>query len=146
MKRSSCVRLVVLGSSVGVVGCGSASLELHQQHYETLEQCLHDWGDPADCKRSSGGNGNGNGNGSGGAGGSGGGGGVVVGGGQYYGPRYYWDYGTGRPVVVGPDGSLRSVGSARVTSEGSVSGGETARAGSFTRGGFGSMGHGGAGE
>jgi hypothetical protein len=131
MKRSTGVRLVVLGSSVGVYGCGPASLELHQQHYESLEQCVHDWGDPADCKRQSG---------------TGGGVGGGLGGGYYFGPRYYWDYGSGRPVVVAPDGSTRSIGSARVTSEGSVSGGVTARAGSFARGGFGSMGHGGAGE
>jgi hypothetical protein len=61
--------------------------------------------------------------------------------GYYFGPRYYWDSNSGRPIAVAADGSTRSIGNARITSAGSLEG-ITSRAGSFARGGFGSSAHG----
>jgi hypothetical protein len=119
MKRSTAVQLVLLGSAMGLQGCDGAALPLQQQRYTSLEQCRHDWGDPADCKAAQ-------------ANGSGA---------YYFGPRYYWDGSSGRPVAVDPDGTTRGINNSRITSSGSVSGAVTEHAGSFSRGGFGSSAH-----
>jgi hypothetical protein len=120
MKQSTSVGLILLGSAVGLYYSGGGAQKLQQQRYTSLEQCTHDWGDPAECTHPSG---------------------AVAQSGYYYGPRYYWDSGSGRPIAVAADGSTRSIGNARVTSAGSVSGGMTSHAGSIGRGGFGSSAH-----
>jgi hypothetical protein len=120
MKRSTRVRLVLLGSAVGLYACDGITHDLQQQRYTSIDQCRHDWGDPADCKPAPG----------------------VAGTAYYYGPRYYWDPNIGRPIAVSSDGSTRVISNTSITSEGSRSGGITARAGSFARGGFGSSAHG----
>jgi hypothetical protein len=119
MKRSTCVQLVLLGSAVGLYGCDGAPQQLQRQRYASLDECRHDWGDPADCTQGSAGTGSG----------------------YYFGPRYYWDPSFGRPVVVAPDGSTRSIVNSRISSAGSRFGGVTESAGSFARGGFGSIAH-----
>jgi hypothetical protein len=122
LKRSRGVQLVLLGSSVGLYGCDGITESLQQQRYTSLEQCRQDWNDPADCKPALSNPGRA--------------------GYFFYGPRYYWDSNTGRPVVVAPDGTTRSIAGAHITSEGSTAGGVTEHAGSFARGGFGSSAHG----
>jgi hypothetical protein len=121
MKRSARVRLVLLGSAVGLHGCGT-QLESYRQRYDSLEECRRDWGDPDDCHEV-------------GAGESGGGG---SGGNYYYGPRYYWDPHTGRPTELRPDGSTRALGDARASGDAAHFGGVRMGAGFVTRGGFGS--------
>jgi uncharacterized protein YgiB involved in biofilm formation len=120
MKQSTSVGLVLLGSAVGLYYYDGGAQKLQQQRYASLEQCVHDWGDPANCSHSAG---------------------TVPQPGYYFGPRYYWDASSGRPIAVAGDGSTRSIGNARITSAGSLEGGITTRAGSFSRGGFGSSGH-----
>lgn len=121
MKRSAYVRLVLLGSAITVAGCGSVTEELRQQAYGSADDCRRDWQDPKDCTPAP-------------SSGSG----AHVGG--YYGPRYFWDGESGRPVAVDPDGTTRAVANSHVTHSGSATG--TSRVvGSFTRGGFGALGH-----
>jgi hypothetical protein len=127
MKRSTGVQLILLGSAVGLYACDDVSRPLQQQRYTSFEQCRRDWGDPTDCRQSSGGLGQPF---------------------YYFGPRYYWDSNLARPIAVESDGSTRGISNAHITSAGSVEGGITTRAGSFSRGGFGSSarGFGGAGS
>jgi hypothetical protein len=120
MKQSASVGLILLGSAMGLYYYDGGAQKLQQQRYASLEQCVHDWGDPAECTHPAG---------------------TVAQPGYYYGPRYYWNSGSGRPVAVAADGSTRSIGNARITSAGSLVGGITSRAGSIARGGFGSSGH-----
>jgi hypothetical protein len=120
MKQSTSVGLILLGSAMGLYYYDGGAQKLQQQRYASLDQCVHDWGDPANCTHPSG---------------------TVAQPGYYYGPRYYWDSGSGRPIAVAADGSTRSIGNARITSAGSVEGGITSRAGSIARGGFGSSAH-----
>jgi hypothetical protein len=115
MKRSTGVQLILLGSAMGLHGCDGTAHPLQQQRYTSFEQCRRDWGDPADCKQSQSG-------------------GMAA---YYFGPRYYWDAGSGRPVAVEPDGSTRGISSSRITGGGSQSGGVTEHVGSISRGGFG---------
>jgi hypothetical protein len=139
MKRSAQVQLVLLGSAVGLYACDNRPVDLFRQRYDSLEECRRDWGDPDDCKPVSNGVGGGGSSSSGGSGGSSG---AHF---NYYGPRYYWDPASGRPVEVRPDGSTRSVGGARaavggtqVGAEGVHFGGVRTGAGFVSRGGFGS--------
>jgi hypothetical protein len=120
MKRSTYVQLFLLGSAVGLYACDEVRQDIKQQKYASLDECRHDWGDPADCRQSS----------------------AVVGqAGYYYGPRYYWDPNLARPIAVNTDGTTRVISDARITSAGSESG-VTSRVGTFARGGFGSSAHG----
>jgi uncharacterized protein YgiB involved in biofilm formation len=123
MKRSAGVRLVLLGSAVGLYSCDNRPLDLQRQRYESLDECRRNWGDPNDCTRPAGGTAVGGG----------------AHGGYYYGPRYYWDPAIGRPVVVGSDGNTRVVAHANA-GEGSHFGGVAIEAGSISRGGFGASG------
>jgi len=130
MKRSARVQVVLVGSAVGLYACDNRPLGLFRQQYDSLEECRRDWGDPDDCKPV------GSGGGTGGAAGHGS---------YYYGPRYYWDPDSGRPIEVRPDGTTRSIGSARagvggvqVGAEGAHLGGVRVGAGFISRGGFGS--------
>ena len=120
MKQSTSVGLILLGSAVGLYYYDGGAQKLQQQRYSSLEQCVHDWGDPAECTHPAG---------------------AVAPSGYYYGPRYYWDSSSDRPVAVAADGSTHTIGNARITSAGSLDGGITSRAGSFARGGFGSSAH-----
>ncbi|MGO9949288.1 MAG: hypothetical protein ACLPWG_20870 [Steroidobacteraceae bacterium] len=120
MKQSASVGLILLGSAMGLYYYDGGAQKLQQQRYASLEQCVHDWGDPAECTHPAG---------------------TVAQPGYFYGPRYYWNSSSGRPVAVAADGSTRSIGNARITSAGSLVGGITSRAGSIARGGFGSSGH-----
>jgi uncharacterized protein YgiB involved in biofilm formation len=119
MKRSTYVQLILLGSAMGLYGCDEVREDLKQQRYASLEECRHDWGNPADCRQSS----------------------AVAGQGYYFGPRYYWDPNLARPIAVNADGTTHVIGDAHITSAGSESG-VTSRAGTFSRGGFGSSAHG----
>jgi hypothetical protein len=126
MKRSAGVRLVLLGSAVGLYSCDDGARQLHRQRYDSLDECRRDWRDPNECSQSVGGSGAG----------SGGGGSH---GGYYYGPRYYWDPTIERPVAVGSDGSTHVIARANA-GEGSRFGGVAVEAGSIGRGGFGASG------
>jgi hypothetical protein len=117
MKRSACVNLVLLGSAVALSGCDSATHELQQQLYSSKADCDKDWGDTEQCAP------------------------APAHTGYYLGPRYYWDPAVGRPMAVRPDGTVHEVANARVTAGGSLEG-STHSAGSISRGGFGSSGHG----
>jgi len=149
MKRSARVQLVLLGSAVGLYACDNHRLDLFRQRYDSLEECRRDWSDPDDCKpvSSTGGSGgtsvSGGTGASGSFGDSGGSSGNYVH--YYYGPRYYWDPASGRPVEVRPDGTTRPLSSARagvggvpVGAEGAHFGGVRTGAGFVSRGGFGS--------
>jgi hypothetical protein len=138
MKRSRGVPLLMLGAATVLAGCdGASSLPEPeaQNYYETVEDCRSDWGDGDWCKKppASGGSSSiGTGSSSG-----------------VYGPRYYWDHSSGRPMVV-EGGVARAVRSgaasygapshARGVSALSVSHGTSAH--SISRGGFGSTAHG----
>jgi uncharacterized protein YgiB involved in biofilm formation len=116
MKRSTYVQLVLLGSAVGLYGCDAVREDLKQQRYASYDECRRDWGNPADCRQSSG----------------------TVGQPVYYfGPRYYWDPNLARPIGVNADGTTRVIGDAHITGAGSTSG-VTSRVGTISRGGFGS--------
>lgn len=120
MKRSTYVRLILLGSALGLYGCDEVREDLQQQRYASLDECRHDWGDPADCRQSP----------------------SMVGHGVYYfGPRYYWDPNLGRPMALNADGTARAINDAHITRTGSLTG-ITSRVGSVSRGGFGASAHG----
>jgi hypothetical protein len=119
MKRSTYVQLILLGSAVGLYACDAVRQDIQQQRYGSLDECRHDWGDPADCRQSSG----------------------VTGPGYYFGPRYYWDPNLGRPMAVNANGTTRAINDAHITRTGSLTG-ITSRVGSISRGGFGSSAHG----
>jgi hypothetical protein len=111
--------LVAAGlASVVVLGNHGAQFDVFQTRYASRQDCLQDWGDEDSCRaadpeRST----------------------------TYLGPRYYWDPNRDRPVVVGPDGSERVAGTARIgPSPSSI--GATSSVGSFARGGFGGIGRG----
>jgi uncharacterized protein YgiB involved in biofilm formation len=119
MKRSTYVQLILLGSAVGLYACDEVREDLQQQRYGSLDECRHDWGDPADCRQSS----------------------TAIGQPAYYfGPRYYWDPNLGRPMALNADGTTRVISDAHITRTGSLTG-ITSRVGSFSRGGFGSSAH-----
>ena len=124
MKRATSVRLVLLGSALGLHACDSAPQTIQQQRYASQEDCKKDWGDSGDCRSApplgSGGHA------------------------YYYGPRYYWDGDAGKPRVVNDDGTTR-LASSRVGASGS-SAGETRAVGHISRGGFGGSAHGSGGE
>jgi uncharacterized protein YgiB involved in biofilm formation len=113
------VNLVMLGSAVALHGCDDPPQQLHQQLYSSQEDCTQDWRETSRCTPSP----------------------SPSQPGYYYGPRYYWDPQRGRPVVVNPNGTVREVADARVTSASSLLG-STRYVGSIARGGFGSMGRG----
>jgi hypothetical protein len=119
MKRSAYVRLVLLGSVVGLYGCDSPET-LEQQRYASLDDCEKDWGDATVCRHVPSPN--------------------SWNSGYYFGPRYYWDRGADRPMVVNGDGTVRIAHAAHIARTGSALG-ETHSAGSFARGGFGGIGH-----
>ncbi len=54
MKQSTSVGLILLGSAMGLYYYDGGAQKLQQQRYASLEQCVHDWGDPADCTHPSG--------------------------------------------------------------------------------------------
>ena len=120
MKRSTYVQLILLGSAMGLYACDEISQDLKQQRYASLDECRRTGeirpiaGKPP------------------------------VATGQpfpYFGPRYYWDPNLARPIAVNPDGTTRAIANAHITRTGSVSG-VTTHVGTFSRGGFGSSGHG----
>src|SRR5438067_190674 len=45
-KSSACVTLVLIGAAA-VAGCSPAD----RKHYATKEECIADWGNPADCEQ-----------------------------------------------------------------------------------------------
>lgn len=104
-----------------VLGNHGREFDLQQTTYASREDCLNDWASEESCRE---------------VGPSG-----YSGHGTYVGPRYYWDADRGRPVVIGPDGSERVAGNARVGPSGSRFG-STSFAGVFARGGFGGIGRG----
>ena len=102
-----------------VLGYRGQEFDLQQTAYGSREDCLSDWGSEESCPPV-------------GSSGSGQ---------TYYGPRYYWDPGRGKPVIVGRDGSERVAEGTRVGPSGGRTG-STRFAGSFARGGFGGVGRG----
>lgn len=116
MKQSTLVQLVLLGSAATAYGAFSDSrIALSQHSYNSTEACREDWSDEPACSQSGPD-------------------------GRVYGPRYYWDTGRNRPVIVDRDGTERPGTGARFVSESGAHG--TTHAAGFTRGGFGSIGHG----
>jgi hypothetical protein len=49
-KSSTCVTLVLIGTAA-LAGCSDSSTSGRRAQYATKEECLADWGDPADCER-----------------------------------------------------------------------------------------------
>ena len=49
-KSSACVTLVLIGTAA-LAGCSDSSTTSRRAHYATKEECLADWGDPADCEQ-----------------------------------------------------------------------------------------------
>ena len=124
MKGSSYVPLLILGTVVAVNTFGHRNdLDVKQQAYDSREDCEKDWGDGDKCTTNYSSSGGG------------------YGGGRYVGPRYYWDRNLGKPIEVLDDGNTRELSNTRLSSSGSELG-ETMHVGSFSRGGFGSFGHG----
>lgn len=105
------VTLVALGNH-------GRTYDVRQTTYASREDCLQDWGTEESCPASG-----------------------QYQPGTYFGPRYYWDPGRNRPVVIGNDGAERVASSARIEPSGSLSG-RTSVVGSFARGGFGGIGRG----
>lgn len=135
MKRSRKINLMVLGTAVLMTGCSGSSSsstsssdsEIQYKQYASQADCERDWGKATDnqqpCTRS----------------GSGG----------YWGPRYYWNHSTGRPVAIMSDGSHRPM-SAEALSRSSLanahsSSSASSRSSGISRGGFGGFGRGSAG-
>lgn len=85
MKISKEVPLLILGSASLLAFCTTDDdRALTQNTYASLQDCRQDWGnDERNCQYSGGGN--------------------------YVGPRYYWDHETRRPYAVDPDGSTRAL-------------------------------------
>jgi len=125
LKGSTYVPLIILGSVVGIANFGHRNdLEVKQQAYASRDTCEIDWVDLDNCSQNNGSSG-------GGYGGSG----------RYLGPRYYWDRDLGKPVEVLADGNTRVLSNTRITGPKSAMG-ETIHIGSYSRGGFGTFGHG----
>lgn len=57
-KSSTCVTLVLIGTAA-LAGCSDSSTSGRRTQYATKEECLADWGDPAECERQEATNGNG---------------------------------------------------------------------------------------
>jgi len=134
-RRSRSVSLLLLGTVAALQACSDEAIPLQRQRYASREDCDRDWNDPALCEPAPG---------SAGIAGGTGGGGYGGGGAGWLGPRYYWDHRAGAPVVIDPDGHSRTAFSSRVGAAGSDVG-VGMHAGSISRGGFGSIGHGFAG-
>ncbi len=115
----------MLGFASVLVGC-SEEVDVHQDRYASLADCVQDWGSEANCTQS------------GGSAGTGGGG----GGGGYSGPRYYWDRSAGTPVVVRDSGVHERMPSAHPSGTPMSHSTGSAHVGSVTRGGFGHSGFG----
>jgi hypothetical protein len=49
-KSSACITLVLLGTAA-LAGCSDAPAPGRRTQYATQEECLADWGDPAQCER-----------------------------------------------------------------------------------------------
>jgi hypothetical protein len=105
---------------LALLGYHGREFDVQQTSYATREDCLDDWGTEDSCQPASTGSAQGH---------------------VYFGPRYYWDPGRGKPVVVGADGSERVATGARIGASGSHFG-RTSFIGSFARGGFGGIGRG----
>ncbi len=126
MRRSRCVPLVMLGLASALGGC-SEEVEVSQDQYASLTDCVKDWGSEQHCKP---------------APQQGNSGGTFV---SYRGPRYYWDRTTGNPVAVLESGVHQQMpgahpnGSAFSHSIGKLG------AGTVSRGGFGHFGFSGRG-
>jgi hypothetical protein len=105
------VTLVALGNH-------GRTYDVRQTTYASREDCLQDWGTEESCPASG-----------------------QYQSGTYFGPRYYWDPGRNRPVVIGSDGAEHVANSARIEPSGSLTG-RTAVVGSYARGGFGGIGRG----
>lgn len=116
MKRSLSVPLIVLGT-LSLSSCGQRE-PLMQQVYSSKEECEQDWTDGESCNTAAETN--------------------YEHHRLWYGPRYYWDRGLGRPVALRPDGSTRIVNNTRISQSGSTHG-YTQSSGSIKRGGFGSV-------
>ncbi|MGR9578428.1 hypothetical protein [Pandoraea sputorum] len=143
MKRSRSVPLVVIGTMVGLGGCGQdEQVPLRQQAYNSLSECTSDWGDSKYCSQNPMAAVPGSASAPTGSSGSGGSGGSVHTA-SYYGPRYYWDRDIGKPVVVDNGGQWRSVDNTHITGSSGSSVSRAYGAGSrAARGGFGASAHG----
>jgi hypothetical protein len=125
MKHSKQVPLILLGAVTALTGCGKADdlpTTARQDTYANVDDCRKDWGSGNWCNSSSSGHG---------------------GSAAYTGPRYYWDRGSGHPMIV-------ENGQARPATGGEASrGGPSHATGSesvaVARGGFGGSAHGGEG-
>jgi uncharacterized protein YgiB involved in biofilm formation len=125
MKHSKQVPLILLGAVTALTGCGKTNdlpATARQDTYANVDDCRKDWGNGNWCNSAPGSHG-----------------GSAV----YAGPRYYWDRGAGRAMVI-------ENGQARPATNGEASrGGPSHATGTesvaVTRGGFGATAHGGEG-
>jgi hypothetical protein len=109
-----------------MTGCGKTNNlpdTAKQNAYANVADCRRDWGNEKDCNPAPGGRG----------------GGVV-----YLGPRYYWDRGTGRAMVI-ENGAARPAASGEA-SRGAPTHATSVESVAVARGGFGATAHGGGGE
>jgi hypothetical protein len=49
-KSSACVTLVLIGAAA-LTGCGDSGTGNRRAQYPSREECLADWGDPAECEQ-----------------------------------------------------------------------------------------------
>jgi hypothetical protein len=125
MKHSKQVPLILLGAVTALTACGNSHdlpATAKQDTYANVDDCRKDWGSGDWCNAASGGHG---------------------GGAAYVGPRYYWDRGSGRPMVI-ENGAARPAVSGEAGRGGPVHATAT-EAVAVARGGFGASAHGGEG-
>jgi len=142
--------MVMLGTLL--VGCSASdgaehvtlddaeTIQVKQETYASMEDCLKDWNDAENCKQEEIGTIDGfTGQTYAAAPGSGGGHGGFV----YVGPHYYFNHSTGVPMAIYGDGSVRAVNNSFVSRPGVVSAARATSVGSVSvaRGGFGGTAH-----
>lgn len=148
MKRSRRVPLVLIGTLVGLSGCGQdeEQVPVGRQAYQSLDDCTRDWGDSRYCSPDGAGQqvASGAQASSVAAAGTTASGGTSHGSsGVYLGPRYYWDRDIGKPVAIDNEGNWRPVNNTRITGTNGSSSARAFGAGVHaSRGGFGSSAHG----
>lgn len=123
-RGNATVNGMCLAGVVGLAMLGNPGpqYDVRQTTYGSREDCLKDWGTEESCAAVTTPNGTGSPS-------------------YYTGPRYYWDTGRNRPVVIGANGAVHDALATGVTARGGTSG-RTAIVGSFARGGFGGIGRG----
>lgn len=123
MKQSKQVPLILLGAVTAMTGCGKTNdlpATARQNTYTNVADCRKDWGNEIGCNPAPGNHGGGT---------------------VFLGPRYYWDRGAGRAMVI-EDGAARPATSGEA-SRGAATHATSVESVAVARGGFGATAHGG---